>query len=113
MKYIQQEITGEDEIRLIQYRSNLQALDPDQLIEAYNRQARIGVVGVRAQMLYLQAMHEVFINVFGKSPFATKGHAFGIGGLIRLKGGGFVRVKPPQSLRIDIWHKSCCKIIEQ
>jgi hypothetical protein len=94
MKYIQQAITGEDEIRLIQFRSNLQALDPDELVAAYNRQARIGVVGVRAQMLYLQAMHEVFINVFGRSPFATKGHVFGLGGLIRLKGSGFVSVKP-------------------
>jgi hypothetical protein len=95
MKYTQQDITGEDEIRLIRYRSELRALDHDELVAAYNRQARIGVVGVRAQLLHLQAMHEVFMNVFGRSPFVTKGHAFGTGGLIRLNGGGFVRVRRP------------------
>jgi hypothetical protein len=39
-----------------------------ELLDAYNREARIGIVGVRAQATFIKAIHQAFIERFGISP---------------------------------------------
>jgi hypothetical protein len=43
------------------------------LIEYYNRQQKLGMVGVRRQVLHMVALHEVFQERFGHSPFRASG----------------------------------------
>lgn len=56
-----------------------------EVVDLYNRQVKIGVVAVRAQMLYLVALRLLMIERFGDSPiYINDGYILGVGGQIVL-----------------------------
>lgn len=50
------------------YVQSLRKKTPAKLIDAYNREHKIGITGVRRQGLYLYSLHKVFKERFGESP---------------------------------------------
>lgn len=56
--------------------SYLIAISNEELISSYNREAKMGIVGVRAQMLHIIALHQVFIKRFKKSPIKIEENTF-------------------------------------
>lgn len=48
--------------------ARLKAFSPEQLVHAYNQSYHVGIIGSKAQGLYLLAMHKVFTDTFGRSP---------------------------------------------
>ena len=58
---------GDKELFLKMYHS-ITNLKNEELIEQYNKQAILGIVGVHAQALKLLALRKVFIERFDKSP---------------------------------------------
>lgn len=67
-----------DRARYEEYRALFLASSNQELVEAYNRQKRI--YGVRSQMIFLYALHHVFLERFGISPIINEDkHSFSIG----------------------------------
>ena len=50
------------------YHRFFRKLSDQELVEAYQRQARCGITGVHAQAVYLLALRKVMIERFGESP---------------------------------------------
>ena len=57
------------------------------LVDAYNRETRMGIVGVRKQQLYLLALREVMRERFGHSPIFFERGILGMQGEVRLVNG--------------------------
>ena len=56
-----------------------------ELVEAYNKQAKIGIVGARQQIRHLLAMRYEFIKRFGESPvYVSDQYVVGMVGPIEL-----------------------------
>jgi hypothetical protein len=51
----------------------LSPMKKQELVACYNRQVRAGILAVRRQALYLCALREVFLEVFGDSPVDLEG----------------------------------------
>jgi len=67
-------------------RLNLEKLTDDELVDAYNRQATIGIVGVYQQAVYLASMRSVFLERFNESPIRIEdGNTLKLKGLVELK----------------------------
>jgi hypothetical protein len=67
-------------------RLNLEKLTDDELVDAYNRQATIGIVGVYQQAVYLASMRSVFLERFNESPIRIEdGNILKLKGLVELK----------------------------
>ena len=45
-----------------------------ELVADYNKQAKLGFVGVHQQMLFMLAVHYEFIKRFGESPVVVEDH---------------------------------------
>lgn len=60
----------DDKERIQEFYDYYKKLNHDKLILDYNRNCRIGFVGVHAQGLAMIAMHFLFIKRYGKSPFS-------------------------------------------
>lgn len=71
MKYVFTSHPQQDEL-LDNFRNRFRAYSDTELIEAYNRECRIGITGVRAQAMYLMALHQESHNRFGESPVHVK-----------------------------------------
>ena len=56
--------------------SYLIAISNEELISSYKREAKMGIVGVRAQMLHIIALHQVFLKRFKKSPIKIEENTF-------------------------------------
>jgi|SRR5690554_3789369 len=67
MEYLYLPQTGDKE-SILENLQKLQLLSNEDLISDYNKQVDIGVVGVRAQMLLMIALHQTFLKRFRKSP---------------------------------------------
>ena len=59
---------GKDQKIIADYVENLSAKSKQELVAIYNKQEKLGIVGVRQQTLYLVALGKVFKQVFGDSP---------------------------------------------
>ena len=68
---------------------NFESFSDEDLITAYNKQARCGITGVHSQALYLMAMGHVFLKRFGKSPIYMENNVLGMRGQIKLSGETF------------------------
>lgn len=67
-------------------RFNLEKLTDEELVDAYNRQATLGIVGVYQQAVYLASMHAVFLERFNESPICIEdGNTLKLKGLVELK----------------------------
>lgn len=79
------------------YVDQLSAYSNGELIEAYNKQAHLGMVGVRRQVLYIMALHRVFLNRFGRSPvWNERKNVWGLRGTIVLRGESFSFLPKPR-----------------
>ena len=67
MKYVFISRKGDQET-LKKFFRDLEDLQNETLLDQYNRQVDIGIVGVHAQALKLLALRKVFLKRFGESP---------------------------------------------
>ena len=67
MKYLYDSRNGENE-SILEKTNEFLVLSNEELISKYNREVRIGIVGVRAQILHIIALHQTFLKRFKKSP---------------------------------------------
>ena len=61
-----------DRERVAENLAQLELKSSQQLIDLYNGQLKLGLVGVRAQMLFLVALRLAMIKRFGHSPIYVK-----------------------------------------
>lgn len=75
-----------DDLRIINdYQIKLIDLKDNELIQNYNHEAKIGIVGVRQQIRYLLAMRKEFLKRFGVSPvYVSEKYVVGLTGPIEL-----------------------------
>ena len=70
--------------------ATLEKLNNASLINAYNREAKTGFVGVRTQALHVYSLGQVFMTRFGKSPVVKKKNNFlSLSGTIKEEGIGY------------------------
>lgn len=67
MDYIYISQNGDRE-SILERRNQLMVLSDKEIVSQYNREAKMGIVGVRAQILHIIALHQVFLKRFKKSP---------------------------------------------
>ena len=65
------------------YKKELKKLPLSKLIEKYNREARMGIVGVHQQGLFIIALHFEFIRRIENSPIKFEGNLGGLRGVIK------------------------------
>lgn len=83
-----------DKERVASDLSKLELKSRQELIDAYNGQLKVGVVGARAQMLFLVALRLAMIKCFGHSPIYVKDkYVLGIEGEVKLDGNDY-SIKP-------------------
>ena len=64
--YLPKDAVSEEHVQ--RYYDFLSKKDTQELLDAYNREAKTGIVGVRQQGAYLKALHQVFMDDFNVSP---------------------------------------------
>ena len=70
-------ISNKEDIQPIQeYLEILKDKSNTELVAAYNREAKIGIVGVRQQIRYLLALRYEFMKRFGESPVYVVNNRF-------------------------------------
>jgi len=79
-------ISNKEDIQPIQeYLEILKDKSNNELVAAYNREAKIGIVGVRQQIRYLLALRNEFLKRFNESPiYVSNQYAVGLTGIIEL-----------------------------
>jgi hypothetical protein len=83
-------ITTHDDSPLVkEFLNSLVPLELEELIEAYNRQVVIGIVGVRKQALYNLALGIAFKRRTGQSPVRYELNVLSLTGKIAKDGDGF------------------------
>ncbi len=76
-----------DRERFAEFHQGFLNLDHSSLIDRYNRNQKLGIVGVHAQGIMLLALHHRFVQIFGKSPIEwTNNCLLGLTNPIQLKG---------------------------
>ncbi len=71
MKYVYIYRRGDKET-FENYKNEFEKKSLSQLVKAYNDQARLGIVGVHQQSLFLIALRNVFISKIGESPITVE-----------------------------------------
>lgn len=85
--------TPADETAIVLAKINFEQQSPAELIAWYNKQQKLGMVGVHRQVLRCIALHEVLQERFGYSPFVVEGGlVVGFGPLLALTPGGMEAV---------------------
>lgn len=85
--------TPTDETAIALAKINFEQQSPAGLIAWYNKQQQLGMVGVHRQVLHCIALHEVFQERFGYSPFVVEGRlVVGFGPPLALTPGGIEAV---------------------
>lgn len=69
------------------YIARFETYSDEKLVSAYNREARMGIVGVRQQTLYLYALREVMRARFKSSPIFFSSNIMGMQGEVKLVDG--------------------------
>jgi len=62
----------EDRNIILDYKEKFEPDGNQKLVDSYNREAKMGILGVHRQGLYLIALHLEFIERFDKSPLGIK-----------------------------------------
>ncbi len=79
------------------YVEQLRSYNNEELVNAYNRESKMGIVGVKRQALFLVALNHVFIKKLKKSPLLKEDfdqtHSIGINGQITLIGDDWEFIK--------------------
>mgnify|MGYP006284470515 FL=1 len=70
-----------------EYIATFRGFGDQELVDAYNREARMGIVGVHRQMLYLIALREVMKERFHHSPIYVESNIMGMQGEVQLVDG--------------------------
>ena len=94
MEYINIQRSGDDDV-IRNYKKSFEEYTLDALIDAYNKQARLGIVGVHQQALYLIALKQEFVERLISCPIYLKDHILGMKGEIEMVDGE-VRIKDSQ-----------------
>ena len=69
----------DDAAEILEYRVGFIKKTAEELVELYNREARMGIIGVHRQTLYLLALKIEFDERFGLSPISFEDSVLGIG----------------------------------
>ena len=62
------------------FKKSLEAMTLEELVQAYNKEAKCGIVGVHMQALYLVALKEEFRERLRESPVYLLEHVLGLVG---------------------------------
>lgn len=72
----------EDQKIIDEYLDTMSTWSPDELVKRYQREYKLGMVGVRRQVLFMIALSHAFDRAFGYSPITLEdGMIVGIGPL--------------------------------
>jgi len=63
---------SEDRTVILEYKESFQSDTTQKLVDRYNREAKMGIVAVHRQGLFLIALHLEFLERFDKSPLGIK-----------------------------------------
>ena len=69
------------------FKKRLEAMTLEELVQAYNKEAKCGIVGVHMQALYLVALKEEFKERLTESPVYLLEHVLGLVGPIEIVDG--------------------------
>jgi len=69
------------------FKKRLEAMTLEELVQAYNKEAKCGIVGVHMQALYLVALKEEFRERLRESPVYLLEHVLGLVGPIEVVDG--------------------------
>jgi hypothetical protein len=83
MEFIYIPRTGDEDV-IADYKKGLKNLTSKELIDDYNKQARLGIVGVHQQALYLIALRDEFKEWFGYSPVYLEDAVLGMKGEVEI-----------------------------
>lgn len=86
MEYVYVNRGGDQEI-IADYKKKFEEKSLQELVEAYNKEAKSGIVGVRRQALYLVALNQEFKERFKESPVYLLEHVLGLVGPIEIVDG--------------------------
>jgi RNase P/RNase MRP subunit POP5 len=86
MEYVYVNRGGDQEI-IADYKKNFEEKSLQELVEAYNKEAKSGIVGVRRQALYLVALNQEFKERLKESPVYLLEHVLGLVGPIEIVDG--------------------------
>ena len=71
------------------FKKRLEAMTLEELVQAYNKEAKCGIVGVHMQALYLIALRQEFKERLTESPVYLLEHVLGLVGPIEVVDGSF------------------------
>ena len=83
---------NENQKIILDYKKIFESKTLDELVEDYNKQTRLGIVGVHQQALYLIAMRAEFKERLKESPIYLLEYVLGLTGPIEVVN-GHIRVK--------------------
>jgi hypothetical protein len=86
MEYINIKRQGDEEV-VAHYKASFEKESLKELVEDYNKQARLGIVGVHQQALYLIALRKEFLERLKDSPVYLRRYILGMRGQINLING--------------------------
>ena len=86
MEYVYVNRGGDQEI-IADYKKYFEDKSLKELVEAYNKEAKSGIVGVRRQALYLVALNQEFKERLKESPVYLLEHVLGLVGPIEIVDG--------------------------
>ena len=75
------------------FKKRLEAMTLEELVQAYNKEAKCGIVGVHMQVLYLIALRQEFKERLKQSPVYLLEHVLGLVGPIEIVNGNVVKKK--------------------
>ena len=76
-----------DQEHIANYKKSFETYTQKELVAAYNKEAKCGIVGVRQQALYLIALRQEFRERLTESPVYLLEHVLGILGPIEVVNG--------------------------
>ena len=86
-----------DQEHIANYKKSFEAKTLKELVAAYNKEAKCGIVGVRQQALYLIALRQEFRERLIESPVYLLEHVLGLVGPIEIVNGN-IRIKEKRKL---------------
>jgi len=89
MEYILINREGDAKI-IADYKTSFETYTLKELVKAYNKEAKCGIVGVHRQALYLAALRQEFKERLKESPIYLLDHVLGLVGPIKIVNGNIV-----------------------
>ena len=79
-----------DQEHIANYKTSFETYTLKELVKAYNKEAKCGIVGVHRQALYLAALRQEFKERLKESPVYLLEHVLGLVGPIKIVNGNIV-----------------------